>query len=141
MAEGQLDEVLDELRATGARITAPRRAVVAALLERPGHITAEALTAAVQARHPDVHGSTVYRTLELLTSLGIVDHAHLGHGPAVYHLTADPHQHLVCRSCGAVIEIDDKTFAPLRRQIAGEHEFELNLRHFALTGTCRTCRV
>src|SRR5918999_3307606 len=106
-----LQPLLDLVRANGGRVTAPRRAILAALLEADGHVTAEDLTARVQSRLPDVHVSTVYRTLETLADLGVVVHVHLGHGRAVFHLADDRHQHLVCDHCGRVIEAPPEVFA------------------------------
>ena len=98
------DRIFSQLRARGGRITAARRALVTALLEADAHVTADDLATLVQAAHPEVHRSTIYRTLDALEQLGIVDHVHLGHGRAVYHLADDPHNHLVCEVCGAVVE-------------------------------------
>ena len=63
-----------------------------------GHRTAEELGAEVQAIAPDVHMSTIYRNLDDLERLGVVVHAHLGHGPATYHLAAGAHGHFVCEA-------------------------------------------
>jgi Fe2+ or Zn2+ uptake regulation protein len=135
-----LEDVLDRVREHGGRITTARRAVIAVLLERPGrHLTAEDVAARVQADHPDVHLSTVYRTLESLEEMGVLTHTHLGHGPSTYHLTDRPHHHAVCRSCGAVVELPTETFAELEHRLLDEHGFELET-HFALAGRCRRCR-
>src|SRR5688572_23806793 len=99
MAGGRMEEVLDLLRARGGRVTSARRSILAALIDSEGHPTAEQLTAVVQAGQPDVHESTVYRFLDELERLGVVDHVHLGHGPAVYHFSDDAHHHLVCETC------------------------------------------
>ena len=101
----RLERVLALLRANGGRVTSPRRAILEALIGHGEHPTAEQLTAAVQARQPDVHESTVYRFLDDLERLGVVDHVHLGHGPAVYHFSDDTHHHLVCQTCGRVVEV------------------------------------
>src|SRR5438046_10094392 len=98
----QLDDILERLRAAGGRITSASRALVTALLDYDGHPTAEGLAAAVQARQPDVHQTTIYRILDDLERLGIVEHTHLGHGPAVYHLSDSAHPHVACASCRAV---------------------------------------
>ncbi len=66
-----------------------------------------------------MHESTVYRFLDELERLGVVDHVHLGHGPAVYHLASDAHHHLVCDRCGAVEEVPEALFADLRAAAAG----------------------
>ena len=140
MAEDRLDELLTLLRERGGRVTTARRAIVTAFLAAGGHVTAEELTAQVQDHHPDVHLSTVYRTLEILTELGAVTHVHLGHGRAVFHLTEEAHQHLVCEGCGAVIEAPDELFADVIAQVDRRYGFALRPDHFALTGRCRACR-
>ena len=135
----RLERILGLFRSRGGRVTAPRRAIIAALLESPAHVTADELTAAVQAAHPDVHTSTIYRCLASLEELGVVDHVHLGHGRAVYHLADESHQHLVCESCGAVVEVPDAVFSSLAKRLRSQFGFDLRPRHFAVTGRCATC--
>ncbi len=134
-----LDRVLELLRLRGGRVTTARRAILQALLLHREHLTAEQLTAEVHVVHPDISESTVYRFLDDLETLGVVDHVHLGHGPAVYHLFEDRHQHLVCESCGQVVEIPAKTLDPLRAVLSSQFRFELEARHFALPGYCEGC--
>jgi len=138
-ATERVDEVVAHLRANGGRVTSPRRAILQALFDHTDHPTAEQITATVQARHPDVHESTVYRFLDELKRLGVIDHVHLGHGPAVYHLAEDTHHHLVCRTCDRVIEVPDRTLEQLRRQVRQTYGFELEPQHFALVGSCKDC--
>jgi len=135
----QAEPILGLLRARGGRVTTCRRAILETFLGVGGHVTAEALTARVQANQPDVHESTVYRFLDELERLGVVDHVHLGHGPAVYHLASDAHHHLVCDNCGAVVEVPESLFAELRRQLNDDYGFSLQPRHFAVTGRCKDC--
>jgi Fur family transcriptional regulator, ferric uptake regulator len=71
--------------------------------------------------------------------VGVVDHVHLGHGRAVYHLLDDPHQHLVCEVCEAVIEVPDALFAPLAEALARDYAFTLRPNHFAVLGRCEAC--
>lgn len=139
VAGDRLEQVLAVLRANGGRITSPRRAILRALIDHEGHPTAEQLTVDVQGGQPDVHESTVYRFLEELERLGIVDHVHLGHGPAVYHFADDTHHHLVCESCGLVVELPDRTLADFRLSLRRDLDFEMELRHFALPGRCKAC--
>jgi Fur family transcriptional regulator, ferric uptake regulator len=134
------DRILDGLRAGGGRVTAARRALVDALLEADGHVTADDLAGIVQARNPDVHRSTIYRTLDALEHLGVVDHVHLGHGRAVYHLTDVSHQHLVCEECGAVVEVPDRLFDDLSVRLRRGYGFTIRPNHFAVLGRCRACR-
>jgi Fe2+ or Zn2+ uptake regulation protein len=135
----EAEPILGLLRAQGGRVTTSRRAILEAFLGMGGHVTAEALTTRVQSAQPDVHESTVYRFLDDLERLGVVDHVHLGHGPAVYHLSSDSHHHLVCDRCGAVVEVPEATFAELRTRLLNDFGFALQPRHFAVTGRCRGC--
>jgi Fe2+ or Zn2+ uptake regulation protein len=86
-----------------------------------------------------VHESTVYRFLDELERLGVVDLVHLGHGAAVYHFTDDTHHHLVCDQCGAVVEVPARTFETLRKRLQSDFGFEVEPRHFAVPGRCRAC--
>ena len=135
----QAEPILGLLRARGGRVTTCRRTILETFLGIGGHVTAETLTARVQASQPDVHESTVYRFLDELERLGVVDHVHLGHGPAVYHLASDAHHHLVCDKCGAVEEVPEALFAGLRTRLRDDYGFSLEPRHFAVTGRCREC--
>jgi len=135
----QAEPILGLLRARGGRVTTCRRAILETLLSVEGHITAESLTARVQVSQPDVHESTVYRFLDELERLGVVDHVHLGHGPAVYHLASDAHHHLVCDACGAVVEVPETVFAELRARLREDFGFSVQPRHFAVTGRCNSC--
>lgn len=139
MAGGTADELVDGLRRRGVRITAPRRAVLDALVAAGSHVTAEALHVRVQALHPDISTSSIYRTMDLLTELGIATHVHVGHGPAQFHLAKDEHAHLACNGCGAVVQVDDALTQPFARTIEQRFGFALDLGHFALTGWCRDC--
>lgn len=139
MGREEAEPILAMLRARGGRVTACRRAILDGFLGAGGHVTAEALTARVQTAQPDVHESTVYRFLDELERLGVVDHVHLGHGPAVYHLASDAHHHLVCDTCGSVVEVPEEVFADLRSRLAEDFGFSLQPRHFAVTGRCNAC--
>jgi len=137
--EGDFERVIDRLRARGRRITTPRRLLLHCLLEGPEHPTAEDLAAEVHARAPDVHLSTIYRNLHDLERLGVVVHAHLGHGPATYHLAPVGHGHLVCAHCGGTVEVPAELFASLAEAARQRFGFCVDPAHFAVLGTCRSC--
>lgn len=139
MPSDDIEPILALLRTAGGRVTAPRRAILEAMVGAGGHVTAESLTAKVQTAQPDVHESTVYRFLDELERLGVVDHVHMGHGPAVYHLSSDAHNHLVCDRCGSVVEVPEAMFDDIRHRLADEYGFSVQVRHFAVTGRCRAC--
>ena len=135
----RLDDVLADLRGRGARVTTARRAVLGALLDASGHATAEDLAAAVQAEHPEIHLSTVYRTLDAFEQLGVVAHVHLGHGRATYHLAEDLHHHAVCDQCGMVLQLPLSLFRGVAGHLLEEHGFVAEPHHFAVVGRCQAC--
>lgn len=138
---GSVDEVIELVRARGGRATASRRLLLEVLFEAGDHLSAEELAAAVQARAPDVHLSTIYRNLEDLQRLGVVVHSHLGHGPATYQLAAQAHAHFICEGCGAIMEAPDELFAALATNARHRFGFAIDPRHFAMVGRCAACAV
>jgi Fe2+ or Zn2+ uptake regulation protein len=136
----EAERILARLKDDGGRITAPRVEIVKILLTSDAHLSADDIAAAVQAAHPSVATSTVYRTLETLEQLGIIDHTHVAHGPAHYHLADRPaHQHLACTECGAIIEAPASLLDAVAERVRADHGFELEPRHSALMGRCRSC--
>ncbi|RIK08019.1 MAG: transcriptional repressor [Acidobacteria bacterium] len=138
--ETRLDAIKGLIRSAGGRVTATRLAIAETMIDSAEHMTADELVTEVRRRFPTINRSTVYRTLGFLEEAGIVDHVHLGHGRAVYHLADRGHQHLVCESCAAVTEIPIEELRPLEVQLENDHKFALNTRHFAIVGTCERCR-
>lgn len=134
------DEILDKLRDHGGRRTTGRRAIVEALIGAGReHLSAEELAAAVQAEHPHVHLSTVYRTLDALESIGVVDRVAFGGASAVYHFVERAHHHLVCTDCGAVTEVPDDLVSSLASELDARYAFTLDHPHLVMTGRCRDC--
>ena len=138
--DGRLESLVGELRTRGTRVTSARRALLAALVEAEHHhLSAQDIAAAVQRAVPDVHLSTIYRSLDSLEALGLVDHVHFGHGRAIYHLSDEPHQHLLCEMCGAVVEVPDDVFAELAATVRRAYGFVIRPHHFAVVGRCGPC--
>jgi Fur family ferric uptake transcriptional regulator len=128
-----------ELRARGYRLTPQRQLVLEAVGEL-GHATPEEIVAAVRRTATGVNISTVYRTLELLEELGLVQHTHLGHGAPTYSVASDDeHVHLVCRDCGAVDEVDSAVVEDVVRRLSAERGFSVDVGHFAVFGRCKGC--
>lgn len=128
------------LRGRAERMSVPRRAILEALHGRHDHLPAEQILATVAATYPSVHRATVYRALETLAELGVVQHVHLGHGATTYHLVdQDRHLHAQCRVCGTVLDLPRSLLDDAAAQIRAESGFELDPDHTALSGTCSTC--
>ena len=136
-----LATVAELLRSRGERMTGPRRAVVTVLVTRPGHVMAEDVVQAVAELDPTVHRASVYRTLETLTGMGVVQHVHIGHGTTAYHLVREqgPHLHAQCLGCGTVHDLPPDLLDAVAGRLSGQHDFVLQAGHVALSGTCRSC--
>lgn len=124
-------------------MTSPRRAVLAALLNEPGHMTAEEVVEAVSRVDASVHRASVYRSLEALCDLGVVQHIHLGHGGTAYHLVpvSSPHPHAQCRQCGIVLDLPMDLLDGVAARVAADLGFLLDATHVALSGICGDCAV
>ncbi|MCG3044004.1 Fur family transcriptional regulator [Streptomyces fenghuangensis] len=128
-----------DLRRRGYRLT-PQRQLVLEAVDKLEHSTPEDILAEVRRTAGSVNISTVYRTLELLEELGLVSHAHLGHGAPTYHLAdRHDHMHLVCRDCTTVIEADIALAADFTGRLREKFGFDTDMKHFAIFGRCRDC--
>ena len=120
-------------------MTAPRRAVVLAMVDSPDHhLTAGEILSMVRTANPGFYESTVYRTLDRLVELGVVEHVQLGAGGAVFHLPHQPHHHLVCDGCGTVVEVPAAALHRFVADVRRRHGFELT-SSLSLGGTCTSC--
>ena len=128
-----------ELRARGYRLT-PQRQLVLEAVGRLGHATPEEIATTVRETASGVNISTVYRTLELLEELGLVQHTHQGHGAPTYSVASDhEHVHLVCRDCGGIDEAPPEVARPIVEELAATRGFQVDVGHFAVFGRCRGC--
>jgi Fe2+ or Zn2+ uptake regulation protein len=134
-----VESVLSVLRSRGGRVTSSRRILLQVLFDAEGHMSAETLAEAVQARAPDVHLSTIYRNLEELEELGVIAHSHLGHGPSSYLLASHAHAHFICAECGTMIEAPEALFRGLARTAKTQLGFAIDPKHFAILGRCAAC--
>jgi len=141
MSAGPASALERALRARGYRLTAARRAILAALAAAGEHPTADALAAAVHQAAPGVGRMTVYRTLDLLCELGLLRPVYQGTGAAHYVLLLDGHHHhLVCSRCQRVIEFDDCALGELAETVARRYGFVVEGHLLEFYGRCAECR-
>ncbi len=125
------------LRASGLRISTPRRLVIEALFAADGPVSAAQLVEALE-----LDESSVYRNLEVLEAHGLVRHLHLGHGPGLYTLAhADDGEYLYCEHCAKVTVVAPGELDPVREQIHELFGHTPRFSHFAIVGLCDACRV
>ena len=136
--------LLKELSSTGIRLTRQRRLLVETLQEAKEHIDAASLLKLARRRDPLINRATVYRTLDLLKSLRLIDELDLMHLEGEKHFyearTSLDHLHLACFKCGGISEYMSPTFKQLKDEIARENEFEVGVIRLEVGGLCKKCR-
>lgn len=131
----------DRLRERSYRVT-PQRQLVLQAVRRLGHGTPDEILAEVQRTATGVNLSTVYRNLEVLADVGLVTHAHIGHGAPTYHaIDDDPHLHLVCDACGDVLSAPAAEAAAFAAHLERAYGFRADVTHAAVHGRCRSCQL
>lgn len=129
------------LNTTGHRLTGQRQLLLQLLQEHGGHLDAQELYRLAAERNPRLSLSTVYRTMNLLRDLGLVSEVHLGEEHHHYELRPQTeHCHLVCSSCGKVVEIGCELVEQLKTTVARQHDFEITEAQVDLVGVCGDCR-
>ena len=123
-------------------MTPQRMLVIEALHDADKHISAEELYEQLHSRYPYANISTVYRTLELLKELNLVTETDFGEGCVRYHVAEKGHHHhLVCQTCGKIIDLEEAALDPLKDSLFQKYGFEADLRHLAISGECSKCRA
>ncbi len=129
----------ETMQEKGHRLTPQRMLVIEALHNADRHISAEELYEQLHSSYHYANISTVYRTLELLKELNLVTEADFGEGRVRYHVAEKGHHHLVCRSCGKVIDLEESLLPQLKDTLLQKYGFAADLRHLAISGECRGC--
>lgn len=137
----QLTTLRHSLEQNGYRLTAARQSILDVLVSSAGHITADELAELVKQQNPKVGRMTIYRTLDLLSELGVVRPVYQGTGAAHYILMQNGHHHhLVCSRCARVIEFDDCLLAKLENTIGNRFNFQIQGHLVELYGLCPNCQ-
>ncbi len=135
------DTIMEAIVSGGYRVTAARRTIVAQLIASDGHITADELAANVREASPNIGRMSVYRTLDLLSELGVIRPIYQGTGAAHYILMTDgSHHHLVCNRCSTVIEFDDCHADELFNALSAQFKFQVQSHLLEIHGLCADCQ-
>jgi Fur family ferric uptake transcriptional regulator len=130
----------ETLRQAGYRLTPQRVAVWEAVRRDGRHRTADEIAAEVQQTLPEVNVSTVYRTLELLVGLELVQETRLSGSAGYYEVALSPvHHHFVCERCGAVGHFGNELLEPVRRELLDADGFLVSAARMTVFGLCRDC--
>lgn len=122
---------------TRYRLTKQRAAILRAL-EDGAHLTAEAIHERVRAALPAVSLGTIYRTLDILRAIGLVQVFAYG-GAARYEASLDKHHHLVCTACGEIGNVPVPQVASIAQSVAQDYRYSGVDATLVITGRCARC--
>jgi Fe2+ or Zn2+ uptake regulation protein len=134
--------IVSALEEAGYRRTAPRRALAELVASRNGHFTADGLLAESRRRRLGVNRSTVFRSLDVLADLQLVERLDLPTGEHAF-VACEPahhHHHVVCSSCGRSTPIEDAGFERLAEAIGRSTGYRLETHRLELFGRCPGCQ-
>jgi Fur family ferric uptake transcriptional regulator len=130
----------DPTTGSTARPTRQRRAIRAVMEAFEDFRSAQEIHALLSERDERVGLSTVYRTLQGLADAGEIDSLRTESGESIYRrCSATHHHHLVCRSCGATVEVEGPTVEKWTRSVAAAHGYRDVSHTLEIFGTCGSC--
>jgi Fur family ferric uptake transcriptional regulator len=138
------DHTVKALADAGYRASGPREEVIAAVAEVGCSVTAREIADLLRERGSGVGLASIYRALDLLDRLGLVQRFDVGEGVARYepaHPGGDHHHHLVCDSCGTVEPFEDDALELAIHRVSGKTEFAVAAHDVTLHGECPSCRA
>ncbi|MFB5661565.1 Fur family transcriptional regulator [Alteribacillus sp. HJP-4] len=144
--EQRIDRIKKHLHSQSYKLTPQREATVRVLLENEeDHLSAEDVYLLVKEKAPEIGLATVYRTLELLNDLEIVDKINFGDGVSRYDLRKEGadhfHHHLVCIECGSVDEIQEDLLGDVEKIVERDWDFKIKDHRLTFHGVCHRCKT
>ena len=144
--EERLNRVKQQLQQSSYKLTPQREATVRVLIENEkDHLSAEDVYLKVKDKAPEIGLATVYRTLELLAELKVVDKINFGDGVARFDLRKEGakhfHHHLVCMECGRVDEIHEDLLPKVEERVESEYQFKILDHLLTFHCICSECQA
>lgn len=133
----------DALRESGHRAGGAREAVVGLLGRQSCCLSAQEIAGELRGSGNDVGIASVYRAVDLLHELGLVQRVEFGEGVARYEPVipgGDHHHHAVCEVCGRVTRFEDEKLERQLERLAGRLEHSMHGHDLVIRGACSRCR-
>ncbi|UCD09342.1 MAG: transcriptional repressor [Dehalococcoidales bacterium] len=131
-------ELLNE---AGLRNTSQRQSILDIIRRGQGHLDADEVYRRARKKQPRLSLSTVYRTLQTLKELGLVEEVHLDETHHHYEIKASSeHHHLICLGCGKVVEFECPMSTQMKEEVSRDKGFEVVDTEVRMTGYCPDCR-
>jgi Fur family peroxide stress response transcriptional regulator len=132
--------IIKALRTKGYRATSQRIAISRVALSGRDHPTAKRIYEKVRGTHPTVSLATVYKTLQVLRELGLLQELAFPETEAKFDSYMEPHLNLICDSCGEVMDLEDHTAEEILR-VASKSKFSVRGQRIDIYGICQKCRL
>lgn len=136
------------LREKNLKVTNQRMLVLETMADHPGeHLTTEELYELVRVQYPEIGLATIYRTVQVLVDLHVIDRVSFDDGVARYELEAagedsrHHHHHAICRRCGEVISFEDDLLDNLEQALYDAIGFTVEDHEVKLYGYCKNCKI
>ncbi|WP_020008369.1 Fur family transcriptional regulator [Salinicoccus albus] len=144
--ENRIQSIKDALQEARYKLTPQREVTVKVLLENEkDHLSAEDVFMKVKDKYPEIGLATVYRTLELLSDLKVLDKINFGDGVSRYDLRKEGakhfHHHLVCMECGSVEEIEEDLLVEVEKTVEKDYDFKILDHRLTFHGICKKCQT
>jgi Fe2+ or Zn2+ uptake regulation protein len=138
----EANPIVHALNLAGYRLTGPRRAVADLITGYDGHFTASELEEAARRKRLGISRATLFRALDLLTELEVVERVDLPSGGHAYVPCARVHHHhVICSRCGRTTEVEDCGVSDAVTEIARRSGYRIEAHRLELFGLCRHCQA
>lgn len=135
----QNDEIISVFKKEGYRITKQRLSILDILRNTTAHPTAEEIYNMVKRQIPDISLGTVYRTLNILEELDLLQKLTYGESCCRYDGNVDTHYHAICLNCGRVFDVDEPVLDNLGERFSQKTDFTITEHRLELYGYCKDC--
>ncbi len=133
----------DHIRSSGLRRTNQRDLIMEVFLSTEEHLTIEALHRLVQKKDNTIGHTTIYRTLKLLIEAGLAREVRFGDNKTYFehHYDHEHHDHMICTTCGRVIEFLSEAIESLQVKMAENFGFRPTHHSLRMWGVCAECQI
>ena len=135
----KVSDFMKELSQKGYKMT-PQRKLILEIIENQDHLSAEEIFDQVKRHQPNVSFGTVYRNLDILYQLGLVEQLDFKDGRSRFEIFKRHHHHMICLDCGSAIEVTACPFNTTVKSAAAVNGFQIKNHSFEVFGYCRGCK-
>lgn len=132
--------IINALRRRGFRATSQRIAICRFALGSREHPTAQRIFMEIKKVHPTVSLATVYKTLQVLKELYLVQELAFPHAESRFDSFAEPHLNVICIRCGEVVDVNDRSAREIVSRAAAKTRYTVTEQRFDIYGICEKCK-